>query len=391
MTLSIASSTSGEPAEDDRYFEIGSLTKVMLGVVLAQLVLQGRVRLEDPILKYSPVALGELVSSITLLDLATHTAGLPRLPQNMEQSDSQNPYADFTEGRLWSAVGSISSGQIVEGRGMVAYSNFGAGLLGCILARAASQSLAELIKERVFAPLQMSETFLALSRDEVVGGRIAPGHTADGQPTPNWTFDAMAGCGAVVSTLADLAKFLQACVDVSSAKLGEAMTLAMTPKRGDRERVGLFWMENDFGISWHNGRTYGYCSSIAVDRRAREGIVAVWNAASSLDDICLHALRPTEPVKHFGVTIQLSDEAAERFCGVFKTGASEFRIAQDEKGFVYEERSERVRLYAVAGDTLEGRTVPYTLRFSFAGDSKPISVEVLLDGRPWTVGTPTST
>jgi CubicO group peptidase (beta-lactamase class C family) len=83
-------------------FEIASVTKVFTGILLAQAVLSGEVKLDDPISMYLPegVTAPEYEGkSITLLDLATHTSGLPRMPDNFHPKDPSNPYADYTMGQ----------------------------------------------------------------------------------------------------------------------------------------------------------------------------------------------------------------------------------------------------------------------------------------------------
>lgn len=96
--------TFGEAGEGARplaassVFEIGSITKTFTGTVLADMVRRGEVKLDDPVAKYLPA--GVRVPSrngrlITLLDLATHTSGLPRFPTGYEPPDPGNPYAQY--------------------------------------------------------------------------------------------------------------------------------------------------------------------------------------------------------------------------------------------------------------------------------------------------------
>ena len=80
---------AGTRAPDGRsVYEIGSITKTFTGLLLAQAVVAGTVRLEQPVAEMLP---GFVVpeyqgTPITLLDLATQTSGLPRLPDNMRPS-----------------------------------------------------------------------------------------------------------------------------------------------------------------------------------------------------------------------------------------------------------------------------------------------------------------
>src|SRR5690606_8099411 len=77
----------GDPRvlDGDSVFEIGSITKVFTSLLLADMVRRGEVALEDPVAKYLPadVKMPERGGrQITLIDLATHTSGLPRMPGN---------------------------------------------------------------------------------------------------------------------------------------------------------------------------------------------------------------------------------------------------------------------------------------------------------------------
>jgi serine-type D-Ala-D-Ala carboxypeptidase/endopeptidase len=93
------------PLDGDTVFEIGSITKVFTSLLLADMAQRGEVRLDDPIAKYLPpsVKVPERAGrQISLVDLATHTSGLPRMPANFRPKDPANPYEDYTEEQLYS-------------------------------------------------------------------------------------------------------------------------------------------------------------------------------------------------------------------------------------------------------------------------------------------------
>jgi hypothetical protein len=87
------------PADKDTVYRIGSVTKMFTAVMLDQLVEAGKVHLSDPVRRYFPeIALvqGKYPNAppITLLQLATHTSGLGREPDDMDRYD-QGPTADW--------------------------------------------------------------------------------------------------------------------------------------------------------------------------------------------------------------------------------------------------------------------------------------------------------
>src|SRR6185295_12423054 len=84
--------------------------KVFTSLLLADAVQRHEVALADPLAKYLPAALKLPERSgraITLVDLATHTSGLPRMPDNMHPQDPSNPYADYTVDQLYQFLGTV--------------------------------------------------------------------------------------------------------------------------------------------------------------------------------------------------------------------------------------------------------------------------------------------
>src|SRR5215471_10360530 len=145
----------GQPALDgNSVFEIGSISKVFTSTVLAQLVQEGKVRLDDPAQKYLPAGVqlptrGDKV--ITLGTLAEQNSGLPRMPGNFKPADQANPYADYTVQQMYDF---LSGYQLTRDPGeQFEYSNLGVGLLGHVLSRATGQSYEDMDRQRVWAPL----------------------------------------------------------------------------------------------------------------------------------------------------------------------------------------------------------------------------------------------
>jgi serine-type D-Ala-D-Ala carboxypeptidase/endopeptidase len=123
------------PLDGDTIFEIGSITKVFTALLAADMAQRGEVKLDDPIQEYLPptVKIPERGGKqITLIDLATHTSGLPRMPENFRPKDPSRPYVDYTVDALYSF---LSSYELRRDIGIkYVYSNLGFGLLGLGLA-----------------------------------------------------------------------------------------------------------------------------------------------------------------------------------------------------------------------------------------------------------------
>src|SRR5689334_20203374 len=92
------SANSTNLVNGDTVFEIGSVSKVFTSLLLADMVQKGEVKLDDPVAKYLPTSVKvpeRNGKKITLVDLATQSSGLPRMPDNFNPKDPSNPYADY--------------------------------------------------------------------------------------------------------------------------------------------------------------------------------------------------------------------------------------------------------------------------------------------------------
>jgi len=276
--------------DGDTVFEIGSITKVFTATVLADLVAQEELGLDTPVQS----VLGDEVSmptsdgaQITLGHLATHSSGLPRLPDNFDPADPTNPYADYTVEDLYAFLSSHKLARDIDEA--VEYSNVGFGLLGHALSVGAGTDFEALIAERVLEPLQMSDTAIELT--PALRERLATGHDGQLRPAANWDLPALAGAGALRSTVHDLLTFLEANLGLGPSPLRQAMERARTPQRSDPALgmdIGLGWIiarEGDREFVWHNGGTGGYASFVGFDAQAGEGIVILSNSALSVDNL----------------------------------------------------------------------------------------------------------
>ena len=278
------------PPDGDTVFEIGSITKVFTSTALVDLEVSSGLGLETPVQSL----LGDHVqvpmrdgTEITLGHLATHSSGLPRLPDNLAPADWANPYSDYTAERLYEFLAdhelTRDIGETVE------YSNLGYGLLGHALALSEGTDYATLIVQRILEPLEMSDTAVDLMPS--LEARLATGHNERLQPVPNWDLAALAGAGALRSTVNDLATFLEANLGLRQTPLREAMQRTHVPQVTDPAMgmdVGLGWLVADIDgrrFLWHNGATGGYSSFIGFDPEAREGIVILSNSVISVDGL----------------------------------------------------------------------------------------------------------
>ena len=272
--------TSG--ADPDGVFQIGSVSKVFTALLLALEVVEGRVTLETRLGELLPGVDGLPVADVTLGALVTHTSGLPRLPPGMWRRTfdrrRHDPYADYDESTLVAALGGLSPRPTSGAK----YSNLGFGLLGAALTRHLGTTYNDAVRERIATPLGMAAT---RCRPEV---HVA-GHTRRGRERRDvWTFDAMAGAGALWSTVTDMTAFVRANLEPPPASpLGEAIRLAQQPLAGTgRMQQAMAWIRlagRDGALLWHNGGTAGFRSFVGVDVDRGRGVVVLGNSDRSVD------------------------------------------------------------------------------------------------------------
>ena len=268
-------------ADPDALHQIGSVTKVFTGLLLALEVVEGRLTLESAVGDLVPELADRPVGGVRLGALVTHTSGLPRLPPGMWckawGAQARDPYADIDEPALWSALATMTPRRSARPR----YSNLGFGLLGTVLARHLEASYEAAVRERIAVPLGMERT---TSRP----ADPRPGHTRRGRARPTaWTFDALAGAGALWSTVSDMSAFMRAQLDPPDGVLGEAIALTQRSLVGTgRTEQAMAWMKlssRHGSLLWHNGGTAGFRSFVGVDRGRRRGVVVLGDTDRSVD------------------------------------------------------------------------------------------------------------
>ena len=296
---------AGERRPDGRtLFEIGSITKAFTGVLLADAEARGELQLRDAANGHLPADLrlpGDNGAAVTLEQLATHRAGLPRLPGGVAglllARDSQNPYADLTRARLAQFIRDTKVDPPGKGEH---YSNFGAGLAGHALVHTAhAADYDTLIRQRLTGPLHTPDTAEALTGEQ--RSRLAAGH-ARGTAVPHWDFATLPGCGALRSTADDLLIFARANLGDGDTQVVAACRASHAKRAG---RIGLFWHHLDLPKShldavWHNGGTGGSRSMLVIVPEKKLAVVAL--RASGDDGAALDRLAITLADRLAGLT-----------------------------------------------------------------------------------------
>ncbi|WP_339924886.1 serine hydrolase domain-containing protein [uncultured Cyclobacterium sp.] len=296
--LSIAIIKNGEPSyygvkiendtlfsveNQDRVFEIGSISKVFTATLLAALSLEGKLNLNDPASKYLPWKLNN-TAEFTLQQLSNHSSGLPRLPDNLilSEVDTANPYKDYGEEKL--RIYLTEQLELKQEPGLkFDYSNLGVGLLGYILTKIDSSSYEVMLQSRITQPLQMKSTTI---EREKVSNQLVKGLDVEGQVTPNWDLNVLQGAGAILSNTQDLTKFTLAQFNPAN------QALALTQKK----TFSINPLENSIGLGWiivnkkvgkwflHSGGTGGYTSYITLNLEKKNAVIILSNVSGFSED-----------------------------------------------------------------------------------------------------------
>lgn len=291
-----------QPLGERSIFEIGSITKVFTGILLADMAQKGEVALDDPVAKFLPESEVSMPTKggkdITLLDLATHRSALPRMPDNFNPADPANPYIDYTIEQMYEF---LSNHELQRDIGAQAeYSNLGVGLLGHVLARVNESSYEELVRERILDPLGMNNTAIELNND--MYNWLAKGHNLEGNVVPNWDIATFEGAGALRSDVQDMLTFILANTGTMETTLVEAIGISHQKKNnfGGNVDIGLNWLIQNVGnnkIIWHNGATGGYNAFAGFDPDIGVGAVVLANSSHNMNDIGFHLINSNLPLR----------------------------------------------------------------------------------------------
>lgn len=280
------------PATKDSVYRIGSITKQFTALMLLQLVEQGKVHLSDPVEKYLP-EVNKLQNRfagappITLIQLATHTSGLDREPDDERMLYIEGPVSEW-EKKL---IATIPLTRFINEPGTrYSYSNIGYAILGLALSRAAGEPYVEYIQKHIIKPLGMSQTGFSLDQRMkenrakgflIEGGKVdaeepeRQERTGNGWRVPN---------GRLYSTVGDLARFV-------AFELGEehASVLSKKTLEANFERVNSAFSEFTYGYGigfqvrrrgnlvaiGHDGVVAGYQCSAWIDRKTHLGVITL--------------------------------------------------------------------------------------------------------------------
>ena len=280
------SNLNSTKVDGNTVFDVASISKTFVAIILSDMVNQGIVNLSDPIEKYLPTDHVKVPSfnghKIALVDLATHTSGLPDFPTGWIRNHTyttQGVYDFVSNTTLSNTPGTKAS-----------YSDIGMGLLGHILSLKTGVSFDQLVKDQILNVLGMDSTGMRINSSGVsvpedVKFRYATGHIAGKAVNLEFIPETIQSAGAMYSTTNDLLKYLSANIGLLRTNIYDSMqdthlirhTFGQSSENKSlKDYVGLGWtVTTDFGkeVIWHTGSIDGYTSIIGFNPSKQIGLV----------------------------------------------------------------------------------------------------------------------
>ncbi len=275
----------GDKPDENTLFEIGSINKTMTTAILADMVLNGEVSLDDAVENQLPGVTsfpqynGE---KITFKHLANHTSSLPRIPNNTDNGsfDEDNPFANYSETELYGFLNSYTLPRAIGSE--YEYSNLAFGLLGHTLGEMRGTSFESQIQQVVFDRLGMSNTDINIPSEN---NNVAQPYDHRRKAVPAFDFaDVFLGAGGANSSLKDMLIYLEANMGYGDSDLKDALALAhqITYPVNEPSGTGLAWVigfraEDNLTLTGHNGGTAGSVAFIGFVKELHIGVVLLFN------------------------------------------------------------------------------------------------------------------
>jgi len=312
-----------EEVNGDTLFDIASITKPFTGLLLQDMIERGEMKLDDPVQKYLPASVKMPTRNgkqITLLDLVTHTSGLPHIADNLNPKRPDNIFADYTVEELNTF---LSNYQLTHEPGAkFQYSSLGAGLLGHVIALKAGSDYESLVVDRICRPLKMDSTRITLTPE--LKSLFATGHNQLGEAVLSWDRATQLGGSALRSTANDMLKFVSANLGFTPSSLTPIMekthTLRLDQTLG--EDFGLAWIitrwPQEREIIWHAGGAPGYVTFAGFDKARRRGVV-ILSSSWDLDVVTMGFLllgsewQPDQRPKETKISGQIYDSSMGQY------------------------------------------------------------------------------
>ncbi len=274
---------SSEKTNENTIFEIGSVTKIFTGLLIANEIEKNKLKINDYIETYLPkdIVNKNIRNKVTIKNLLSYTSGLPtfhgdKYDIQMNKIDSVQPYKLVTKKQLLKVLTENDS----LGKQEYEYSNYNFALLGFILNNLEHQKYENLIKKRIFEPLMMNNSYC----NKFPNNNIAGLYDENDISTNNIILGEFEPAGIIKSNIVDMSKFIYNQIYNNNSKLQKSINLSQKILYENTELNTAFGWHifkiKDNEVYYMQGDTFGNSSIIGFDKKNKIGIVILANQQS---------------------------------------------------------------------------------------------------------------
>ncbi|MEX3240549.1 MULTISPECIES: class C beta-lactamase [Serratia] len=220
----VASKQTGKPITNQTLFEVGSLSKTFTATLAAYAQNEGKLSFAEPASHYLPELRGSAFDRVSLLNLATHTSGLPLFVPDEVTNDAQL----MAYYKNWQPPHAVGSYRV--------YSNLGIGMLGMITAKSLNQPFALAMEKQLLPALGMNHSYVNVPAAQM--DNYAQGYNKKDQPVRVTPGPLDAESYGIKSNAEDLIRYLEANMQV--AKVGDKWRKALAATHTGYYRAGVF-------------------------------------------------------------------------------------------------------------------------------------------------------
>jgi CubicO group peptidase (beta-lactamase class C family) len=260
------------PMEKNTMFRMASNTKPVIATAIAMLVERGKLSYDDPVRKFIPAFDNYRAGFITIGHLLSHTSGLRINTLFLEPYTTQGSGRNARGPNLQTEVAKFGAvGAAVPPGGAYSYSNPGYNTLGAIIEIVSGKPLDVFLRDEIYRPLGMSDTYHMEVEDRLDGKLNRMGavyyRRENGQWTPGWKpgdppqVPFVRASGGLISTAWDYAVFLQTYLNggsygtarILTPESVKTMTTRHTPENGPAYGYGWALQDRSFGHGGSDG------------------------------------------------------------------------------------------------------------------------------------------
>lgn len=267
-------------ANEHTIYQLGSVTKMFTGHLLAKFVNEQEISIADTLANFFPAGIkfpkSPTGQQITIKEIATHSSEFPRYPENLQRIDP-DPISGYSKEELMEGIEMVAIDTVIGVR--YNYSNFGYGVLGTAIENRMGESLSMLMEDNVFKPYDMNNTSLVLVENFKKKLAIPYFEVSPNKRTEPWDMGSLSGAGNVFSSISDLNKFMiQLLKDSPINKIQQEKYFRINETWN--YGLGCFVIDSDkrnTQIIYHGGDIDGYASSLTLYPEYGLGFVILTN------------------------------------------------------------------------------------------------------------------